>query len=32
VLSLENGTTHADRFPGAERPVAAFLESVGIRR
>jgi ferredoxin-type protein NapH len=32
VLSLENGETHADRFPGAERPLAAFLESVGVRR
>ena len=32
VLSLENGPTHADRFPGAEQPFAAFLESVGIRR
>jgi len=31
VLSLENGSTHADRFPGADRPVAAFLESVGLR-
>ena len=31
VLSLENGKTHADRFPGSDRPVAAFLESVGVR-
>ena len=31
VLALENGTSHADRFPGAEKPVAAFLEAVGIR-
>jgi Pyruvate/2-oxoacid:ferredoxin oxidoreductase delta subunit len=31
VLALENGATHADRFPGAEKPVAAFLESLGIR-
>jgi Pyruvate/2-oxoacid:ferredoxin oxidoreductase delta subunit len=30
VLSLENGATHGDRFPGSERPVQAFLESVGI--
>jgi ferredoxin-type protein NapH len=31
VLALENGTTHADRFDGSDRPVAAFLESLGIR-
>ena len=31
VLALENGTTHGDRFPGADRPVAAFLEAVGVR-
>lgn len=31
VLNLENGPTHADRFPGADRPVAAFLASLGIR-
>ena len=31
VLALENGATHRDRFPGAEKPVAAFLHSVGIR-
>jgi ferredoxin-type protein NapH len=31
VLNLENGSTHADRFAGADKPVQAFLESVGIR-
>jgi Pyruvate/2-oxoacid:ferredoxin oxidoreductase delta subunit len=31
VLSLENGATHADRFTGADRPVQAFLQAVGIR-
>jgi len=31
VLSLENGAGHADRFPGSDRPVAAFLEAVGVR-
>lgn len=31
VLSLENGATHADRYRGSDKPVEAFLESVGIR-
>jgi len=32
VLKLENGATHRDRYPGADRPAAAFLESLGLRR
>ena len=32
VLKLENGATHADRFPGAARPFRAFLESLGLAR
>lgn len=28
VLSLENGTTHADRFPGADRPLAELKRSL----
>ncbi len=28
VLRLENGTTHADRFDGAESPVATLLASI----
>jgi ferredoxin-type protein NapH len=31
VLSLENGSTHADRYAGADRPVQAFLEAAGVR-
>ena len=31
VLRLENGPVR-DRFPGADRPARAFLESLGLRR
>ncbi len=31
VLNLENGTTHADRFPGADHPVRALLDSLRHR-
>ncbi|NNF05642.1 MAG: 4Fe-4S binding protein [Candidatus Eisenbacteria bacterium] len=31
VLKLENGSTHKDRFPGADKPVSAFLESLGLK-
>ena len=31
VLALENGRTHRDRYPGADMPVRAFLEAVGVR-
>ncbi len=30
VLKLENGS-HKDRYPGAEKPVSAFLESLGLK-
>jgi ferredoxin-type protein NapH len=30
VLSLENGTTHADRFDGSDQPVREFLRSTGL--
>jgi Pyruvate/2-oxoacid:ferredoxin oxidoreductase delta subunit len=32
VLKLENGRSHRDRYPGADRPAAAFLESLGLKR
>jgi Pyruvate/2-oxoacid:ferredoxin oxidoreductase delta subunit len=32
VLKLENGPTHKGRFPGSDKPGAAFLESLGLRR
>jgi ferredoxin-type protein NapH len=32
VLKLENAASHKRRYPGADRPVAAFLESLGLRR
>ena len=28
VLKLENGSTHADRYVGADKPVAAFLDAL----
>ncbi len=28
VLNLEDGTTHEDRFPGADRPFAEFIRSL----
>lgn len=31
VLKLENGSTYADRFDGAENPVNAFLDSIRHR-
>ena len=32
VLKLENTSSHKGRFPGSDRPVAAFLESLGLRQ
>jgi ferredoxin len=32
VLKLENGKTHADRYPGADTPGSAFLESLGLKK
>ncbi len=29
VLNLENGKTHKDRFPGADRPIAELKRSLG---
>ncbi|QDU69197.1 4Fe-4S binding protein [Engelhardtia mirabilis] len=31
VLKLENGSTHADRYEGSDRPLDAFVKSLGIR-
>lgn len=31
VLNLENGSTHADRFPGADKPFQEFLKSLSKR-
>jgi Pyruvate/2-oxoacid:ferredoxin oxidoreductase delta subunit len=32
VLNLENGPTHADRFPGADQPIGEFLKSLDSGR
>lgn len=32
VLKLENGETHKDRYPSADEPVKALLESLGLRK
>ena len=32
VLKLENGSTHADRYPGADQPLAAFQEAVSAAK
>ncbi|MFQ5510606.1 MAG: 4Fe-4S binding protein [Candidatus Krumholzibacteriia bacterium] len=30
VLRLENGRTHKDRYPGADQPLRALLQSLGL--
>ena len=32
VLKLENGRTHTDRYPGANAPGRALLESLGLKK